>query len=96
MKNRHTFRLLVDPRPGILLRTAQVLERRGYTITFMELAEDSLENGLHEMIIKAYGDTSRLEQAEKQLEKLVDVAEVELRNPVMLNRPAFVMDKAVA
>ncbi|WMJ74727.1 ACT domain-containing protein [Cytophagaceae bacterium ABcell3] len=96
MDNRHTFRLLVDPRPGIMIRVALVLERRGFTITFMELAEDALEQGLHEMVIKAYGEEAKLEQIEKQLAKVVDVAEAELRSPVHVKTPAFIEQKAVA
>lgn len=69
---QHIFSLSINQKPGIIIRAALIFERRGFDIDFMEISgEDS--NGLNKMIIRATGDSSKVVQIEKQLEKLIDV-----------------------
>jgi acetolactate synthase small subunit len=90
MKNKHTFRLLIDPRPGIMLRVGLVLERRSFSVVHMDIVEDAYHNGLHEMTVKAFGEDIKLEQIIKQLEKMIDVSEVELQTAIYQETNSYI------
>lgn len=75
LKPLHNISLLVNHRPGVLIRVALVFSRRGYNIESLVVSEANNPRFAH-MIIAASGDTQTLEQIIKQLSKLVDVMHV--------------------
>lgn len=74
-KQIHNISLLVNHRPGVLIRVALVFSRRGYNIESLVVSEASNPRFAH-MIISASGNPHTLEQIIKQLYKLVDVVHV--------------------
>lgn len=75
IKLMHNINLLVNHRPGVLIRIALVFSRRGYNIESLIVSEANNPRFAH-MIITASGKAHTLEQIIKQLYKLVDVVHV--------------------
>jgi len=71
----HNISLMVNHRPGVLIRIALVFSRRGYNIESLVVSEAKDPRFAH-MIIAASGSAHTLEQIIKQLAKLVDVVHV--------------------
>lgn len=70
--SQHSISLLVNNRPGVLIRIALVFARRGYNID--SLVVSPAHNGkFARMNIVASGEPKTLEQILKQLNKLIDV-----------------------
>src|SRR4051812_25185900 len=70
--NQHSISLLVNNRPGVLIRISLVFARRGYNID--SLVVSPTHNGkFARMNIVASGEPKTLEQIIHQLNKLVDV-----------------------
>lgn len=70
--NSHTISLLVNNKPGVLIRISLVFARRGYNIDSLVVSPGK-EERFSRMTITASGDVQTLEQILKQLNKLVDV-----------------------
>ncbi len=68
----HTISLVVNNKPGVLVRVALVFSRRGYNIESL-VVSPTVEGGFSRMTITCSGDPSTLEQIIKQLQKLIDV-----------------------
>jgi acetolactate synthase I/III small subunit len=68
----HSISLLVENRPGALVRIALVFSRRGYNIDSL-VVSPAVEKRFARMNIVAHGNPAILEQIIKQLQKLVDV-----------------------
>ena len=69
---QHSISLLVNNRPGVLIRISLVFARRGYNID--SLVVSPAHNGkFARMNITASGEPKTLEQIIKQLNKLIDV-----------------------
>ena len=70
--SQHSISLLVNNKPGVLIRIALVFGRRGYNID--SLVVSPAHNGkFARMNIVASGEPKTLEQIIKQLDKLIDV-----------------------
>jgi acetolactate synthase I/III small subunit len=69
---QHSISLLVNNKPGVLIRTAMVFSRRGYNIDSL-VVSPAHEGKYARMNITASGEPKTLEQILKQLNKLVDV-----------------------
>jgi acetolactate synthase-1/3 small subunit len=70
--NQHSISLLVNNKPGVLIRVSLVFSRRGYNID--SLVVSPAHNGKYaRMNIVASGQPKTLEQILKQLNKLIDV-----------------------
>ena len=69
---KHTISLLVNHRPGVLIRIALVFARRGYNIDSLVVSEGN-DPAFARMTIAATGEKKILDQIIKQLNKLVDV-----------------------
>lgn len=78
MKTQHTFSLIYTRKPGILIRVALILERRGYTIESMNTNPYDPNPDYWEMILTTEGDPAKLEQVIRQLAKLIDVFAVQV------------------
>ncbi len=68
----HTISLLVNNKPGVLIRIALVFARRGYNIDSLVVSPGA-DTRFARMTITASGDPKTLEQIMHQLNKLVDV-----------------------
>ena len=70
--SQHSISLLVNNKPGVLIRIAMVFSRRGYNID--SLVVSPAHNGKYaRMNIVASGEAKTLDQILKQLNKLIDV-----------------------
>ena len=69
---QHTISLLVNNKPGVLIRIALVFSRRGYNIESV-VVSPSNDPKFSRMSLVASGDKETLDQIIKQLNKLVDV-----------------------
>jgi acetolactate synthase small subunit len=68
----HTFSLVVQDKPGVLVRIALVFARRGFNIESLAVSPGAI-GGFARMTIVSRGDPEVLEQIIKQLAKLIDV-----------------------
>jgi acetolactate synthase I/III small subunit len=74
----HTYQLTlsVRNRPGVLVRCAQIFNRRGHNIEALQVAPSKAQPGVSTMKITAYGQSEAMGQVVAQLTKLVDVLSV--------------------
>lgn len=71
----HTLSVLVENKPGVLARVAQLFSRRGFNISSLAVGEtESPEISRITIVVNA--ETSPLEQMTKQLNKLVNVLKI--------------------
>ena len=73
--NYHTINSLVQDKPGVLARVASLFRRRGFNIASLAVGH-SEEPGLSRMTFVVDGDQYTVDQATKQLDKLVDIVKV--------------------
>jgi len=73
---RHTISILVENKFGVLARIAGMFSGRGFNIDTLNVGP-TLDPGTSRMTIVVRGDDKVLEQVNKQLEKLVDVIDVQ-------------------
>ena len=84
MSNKHILVALVQDRPGVLNRIASTLRRRNFNIDSIAVGKIEIPN-LSRMTIVVEGDDARVEQARKQLDKIVEViriTDITTENPV--------------
>ena len=74
-KSSHTLVALVQDKPGVLNRVASMFRRRGYNIASLAVGHSEIPN-LSRMTFVVEGDDATVEQATKQLYKLIDVVRV--------------------
>jgi len=72
---KHTLIALVEDRPGVLNRVASLFRRRGFNIESIAVGRTEIPH-LSRMTIVVDGTTASVEQARKQLDKLIDVVKV--------------------
>ena len=73
---RHTISVLVENKFGVLTRIAGMFSGRGFNIDTLNVGP-SLDPSTSRMTIVVRGDDTVLEQVTKQLNKLIDVIEIE-------------------
>ena len=71
----HTIAALVEDKPGVLTRVASLFRRRGFNIASLAVGKSELA-GLSRMTFVVDGDQYTVDQATKQLDKLIDVVRV--------------------
>jgi acetolactate synthase-1/3 small subunit len=71
----HTIIALVQDKPGVLTRVASLFRRRGFNIASLAVGH-SEQKGLSRMTFVVEGDEYTVDQATKQLDKLIDVVKV--------------------
>jgi acetolactate synthase-1/3 small subunit len=69
---QHTVSLLVNNKPGVLIRIALVFSRRGYNLESL-VVSPTQDPQFSRMSLVASGERKTLDQILKQLNKLVDV-----------------------
>ena len=75
MKNRHILSVLVEDHPGVLNRVVSLLRRRSFNIDSITVGH-SEQPGVSRMTIVVIGRGEEVEQAGKQLYKLMEVLKV--------------------
>ncbi|MEI7686984.1 MAG: acetolactate synthase small subunit [Planctomycetota bacterium] len=73
---RHVISALVQNQPGVLAHVSGMLASRGYNIDSLAVGETEDPN-LSRMIFVVHGDDNVLEQARKQIGKIVTVVRVD-------------------
>jgi acetolactate synthase-1/3 small subunit len=82
----HTLSVLVENKPGVLARVAQLFSRRGFNIDSLAVGETEHAE-VSRITIVVNADESPLEQVTKQLNKLVNVLKiVELESNTSVQR----------
>ena len=71
----HTIAALVEDKPGVLTRVASLFRRRGFNIASLAVGKSELP-GLSRMTFVVDGDQYTVDQATKQLDKLIDIVRV--------------------
>lgn len=74
-KARHIITLLVENRAGVLARVAALVAAKGYNIDSLTVGE-TMDPSSSRMTLVVRGDDSVVEQAVKQLNRLIDVIRV--------------------
>src|SRR5690349_9559823 len=72
---RHTLVVLVEDHPGVLNRVVSLLRRRSFNIDTITVGA-SEQPGVSRMTMVVVGDSAEVEQAGKQLYKLMEVLKV--------------------
>jgi acetolactate synthase-1/3 small subunit len=72
---RHTLVALAEDKPGVLNRVASLFRRRNFNIDSIAVGH-SVQPKLSRMTIVVEGDNAKVEQARKQLDKLVEVVKI--------------------
>src|SRR6266498_4639112 len=75
MKNPHTLVVLVEDHPGVLNRVVSLLRRRSFNIDSITVGH-SEQPGVSRMTLVVNGEEEEIEQAGKQLYKLMEVLKV--------------------
>ena len=72
---KHTIAVLVENKPGVLMRIASLFARRGFNIASLAVGPTE-QHDVSRITIRVDCETSPLEQIEKQMHKLVNVLRV--------------------
>lgn len=75
MRQTHTLVVLVEDQPGVLNRVVSLMRRRSFNIDSITVGH-SEQAGLSRMTIIVSGEDAEIEQAGKQLYKLLEVVKV--------------------
>jgi acetolactate synthase-1/3 small subunit len=75
MERTHTLVLVVEDHPGVLNRVVSLMRRRSFNIDSITVGH-SEQPGLSRMTIQLRGEDADVEQAGKQLYKLLEVVKV--------------------
>jgi len=70
--NQHTVSLLVNNKPGVLLRVALIFSRRAFNIESL-VVSSAMDGRFSRMTITATGDDAMLTEVVKQASNLIDV-----------------------
>jgi acetolactate synthase I/III small subunit len=72
---KHTLAVLVENKPGVLVRVAGLFSRRGFNIESLTVGRTE-NHDVSRMTIQVEGDDRLIEQVTKQLHKLIDVIKI--------------------
>lgn len=72
---KHILAVLVENKPGVLVRVAGLFARRGFNIESLAVGR-TMDPGISRMTIEVDADEETLEQINKQLNKLVNVIKI--------------------
>ena len=75
MRKSHTLVVLVEDQPGVLNRVVSLMRRRSFNIDSIAVGH-SEQPGLSRMTLIVTGEDNEVEQASKQLYKLLEVVKV--------------------
>src|SRR3712207_9552218 len=94
-ERRHVVVAVILNKPGVLNRVASLMRARNFNIDSLAVSRTD-RPGLSRMTLTLHGDDVNVEQAAKQLYKLVDVLKVQdvTADPVVEHEPAFIKVRA--
>ena len=94
-QRRHVLVVLVPDRPGVLNRVASLMRARNFNIDSLAVRRTD-RDGRQRMTITLHGDDVNVEQAAKQLYRLVDVVKVQdvTSDPIVEHELAFIKVRA--
>ncbi|WP_215524004.1 acetolactate synthase small subunit [Varibaculum prostatecancerukia] len=95
MGNRHTLSILVENRPGVLVRVAALFTRRAFNIHSLAVGETE-ETSISRITVQVDAEDLPFEQVTKQLNKLVNVLKVVELHPQDSVTRKFVLFKVQA
>lgn len=72
---KHTIEMLVYDEPGVMAKISGMFARRGFNIDTITVGQTH-EEGMSKIVITVTADDKKVEQIEKQLNKMVDVFKV--------------------
>lgn len=72
---KHTLVALVEDKPGVLNRVSSLFRRRNFNIDSIAVGH-AVQPKLSRMTIIVEGDNAKVEQARKQLDKLIEVVKI--------------------
>jgi acetolactate synthase-1/3 small subunit len=72
---KHTLIAMVEDKPGVLNRVSSLLRRRNFNIDGIAVGHTEQPN-VSRMTIIVQGDDSHVEQARKQLDKIIEVVKI--------------------
>jgi acetolactate synthase-1/3 small subunit len=74
----HTYTLIltVHNNPGVLVRCAQIFNRRGHNIEALQVTPSQSSHTQSHMTVTAFGDAKTITQITMQLHKLIDVLDI--------------------
>lgn len=72
---KHILVAVVEDKPGVLNRVASLFRRRNFNIESIAVGR-SVQPKLSRMTIVVEGDSAKVEQARKQLDKLIEVVKI--------------------
>ncbi len=93
--NRHTLSILVENRPGVLVRVAALFTRRAFNIHSLAVGETE-ETSISRITVQVDAEDLPFEQVTKQLNKLVNVLKVVELHPQDSVTRKFVLFKVQA
>ena len=72
---KHTIGMMVYDEPGVMSKICGMFARRGFNIDTISVGKTH-ETGISKIVITAIADDKKIEQVEKQLNKMIDVVKV--------------------
>jgi acetolactate synthase-1/3 small subunit len=94
-RHRHLLVVLALDKPGVLNRVASLMRARNFNIESLAVSHTD-QPGISRMTIVIYGDDVQVEQATKQLYKLIDVLKVQdvTNDPIVEHELALIKVRA--
>lgn len=72
---KHTIGMLVYDEPGVMAKISGMFARRGFNIDTITVGKTQ-EQGISKIVISLAADANKVEQIEKQLNKMIDIIKV--------------------
>ncbi|MEE8358816.1 MAG: acetolactate synthase small subunit [Candidatus Hydrothermarchaeales archaeon] len=85
MTDKHILVVLVEDKPGVMMRISGLFTRRHFNIETISVGHTEKE-GISRITLTAVGDMREVEQVMKQLNKLIDVLKVTRMEDDSINR----------
>lgn len=85
MTDKHILVVLVEDKPGVMMRISGLFTRRHFNIETISVGHTETE-GVSRITLTALGDMREVEQVMKQLNKLIDVLKVTRMGDDSINR----------
>ncbi len=85
MTDKHILVVLVEDKPGVMMRISGLFTRRHFNIETISVGHTEKE-GISRITLTALGDMREVEQVMKQLNKLIDVLKVTRMEDDSINR----------
>jgi len=85
MTDKHILVVLVEDKPGVMMRVSGLFTRRHFNIETISVGHTE-KDGVSRITLTAVGDMREVEQVMKQLNKLIDVLKVTRMGDDSINR----------